>query len=77
MEANAFFAAVIPLATVGVVQLYNQLKVHDWEGVVTILVAGAVGLVAGLTHYLGLSIADALTLAMAAVGIHTATKNIG
>lgn len=75
--ANAFFAAVVPLAIVGTVQLYNQLAAHDWDGVIKILVAAAIGLIAGLTHYLGLSVADALTLAMGAVGIHTSTKNIG
>lgn len=70
---TAFFAVVIPLATVGVVQFYNQIKAKDYEGAVTIIVAAGIGLIAGLTHYLGLSLTDALTYAFSAVGLHTVT----
>lgn len=77
MTGSVFLATIVPLAAVGAVQLYNQFKARDWEGVVTILVAAVIGLVAGLTHYLGLDITTALTLAMSAVGVHTVTKNIG
>lgn len=75
--ANLFLTTIVPLAAVGAVQLYNQFKARDWEGVITILVAAAIGLVAGLTHYLGLDVTTAVTIAMGAVGVHTVTKNIG
>lgn len=74
---SAFFAAVIPLATVGVVQFYNQMKAKDYEGAVTIIVAAVVGLIVGLTHTYGLDVQTGLTLALAAVGIHTTAKQIG
>lgn len=70
MQAT-FFSVIIPLAGVGVVSFYNQLKAKDYEGAVTIIVAAAIGLVAGLTNYLGLDVQSGLTLALAAVGIHT------
>lgn len=74
---SAFFAAIIPLATIAVVQFYNQMKAKDYEGAVTILVAAAIGLVVGLTNAYGLGVLNAMTLSLAAVGIHTTAKQIG
>lgn len=76
-NANLFLLTIVPLAAVGVVQVFNQFKARDWEGMVTIGVAALIGLVAGLTHYLGLDLTTSLTIAMGAVGVHTVTKNIG
>lgn len=68
---SAFFDVIVPLAAVGVVQAFNQFKARDWEGLITVVVAALVGLVAGLANYMGLDLQTALTLSMGAVGIHT------
>jgi hypothetical protein len=74
---SAFFAAIVPLATIAIVQFYNQMKAKDYEGAVTIIVAATVGVIVGLTHTYGLDVQTGLTLALAAVGIHTTAKQIG
>lgn len=75
MQLNAFFDVVVPLAAVGAVQAYKMFKDRNWEGLITIVVAALVGLAAGLTHYLGMDLQTALTLAMSAVGVHTVLAN--
>jgi uncharacterized membrane protein len=68
-------AVLVITAVIAVTSLFKQINTKDWDGVLTILVAVVIGLVAGLNHFEGLTVVQGLLDALAAVGIHTVVKS--
>ncbi len=72
-------AAQILITTViiAIVQLINFVKAKAWDSVVTIIAAGVVGGIVGLTHYAGVTVPSGILIGLGAVGVVTVGQAIG
>ena len=70
---NVFVAA----AVAGVVQCLKLLRDKNWIGAVTIVIAAAIGVLAGLAEIEGLDVQSGLIAGLAASGVYTVVSKIG
>jgi Kef-type K+ transport system membrane component KefB len=78
MDASSLItSASVVLAIVGTTESVKQFRDSGFVGVITPLVAAALGLLAGYGHLLGLSPIQGVFFGLAAVGSHTLAGQLG
>lgn len=68
---------LIALAVIAVTQFVSYVRVKNYDAALTIVVAGAVGTLAGAFNLETLTPLSGLIAGLSAVGIHTVAKKIG
>lgn len=67
----------IATAIVALNEFVKRVRAKDYEGIVTIVSAVLIGVLAGVLHIEGLNVLNGVYIALAAVGIHTVAKQVG
>lgn len=77
MNVSPIDAILVTTAIVGTVESIKQFRDNGFVGIITPVIAAALGFLAGYGHLLGLNPIEGVFFALAAVGTHTLSGQIG
>lgn len=76
ININTLLVALFPLFVVGVTEFVNALRSKNYKAAETIVIAGVVGLAAGIIRLGGFDPVSGLAAGFTAVGVVTTAQNV-